>query len=134
MSQPKTVQTLVREMCVAYEHDVHDTPRMPPKEVQDLRRTLVVEEFSELMLAMKGGNLVEILAEASDLVIVLHGLAAAFGVDLDAVTRETLRSNMTKVMPDGTTLKEPNGKVIKPPTFEEADYSGILGTVEQWTP
>ena len=126
-----TIQEAVRVMCRAYGHDVHDTPRLPSPDVQALRQKLVTEEYSELMLAIKSGNLVDILAEASDMIVVLHGLAAAYGGDLDAFTRETLRANMDKVLPDGALIKDSDGKVLKPEGWRPADYSHILG---DWTP
>lgn len=83
-------------------------------------------EYSNAVLDREG--IAAIAKELGDIVYVAYGAALEHGFDLDAVVAEVHRSNMTKVLPDGSVLKAPGtGKVLKPPTYEEADVARVLG-------
>lgn len=129
---PASIETLVRQMCRAYGHEVHDTPHKPEASVRNLRQKLATEEFSEYQLAEKSDDLYEILGELADQVIIAYGTSAAYGVLLDEIIREKLRANMDKVMPDGTVLKNADGKVVPPPGYRRADYTQILSDIGEW--
>lgn len=127
-----TIQELVREMCQAFGQDVHDELHKPSNAVRGLRLRLLSEEFREYMEAEKSTNPVDIADALGDMLVVIYGTAAAYGIDLDAVVREIHASNMTKVQPDGTVLRDENGKVQKPDSYRPPNLKPILGDLGEW--
>ena len=127
-----TIQNLVREMCQAFGQDVHDELHKPDNAVRGLRLRLDSEEFRELMEAEKAADIIEIADALGDLIVVLYGHAAAYGIDLDAVVREIHASNMTKVQPDGSVSRDEHGKVQKPDTYRPPNLAPILGDLSAW--
>lgn len=91
-----------------------------------LRVKLISEELRELRDALDAEDIVEVADALGDLDYVVNGAAIAFGIALPAVTREVHRSNMTKLLPDGTVLLREDGKVLKGPDFEEPDIKQVL--------
>lgn len=61
-----------------------------------LRAHLILEECGELLRAMQHGNLVETLDGMADLIYVVCGTAAQFGLPLSEAFRRVHESNMTK--------------------------------------
>ena len=93
-------------------------------ESKALRIRLHDEEMGELQAAMERDDLIEIADGIADVIVVVAGTAAAYGIDLDAVFAEVHRSNMSKVA-DG--LKDEGGKIIKGPNYSPPDIAGVLG-------
>ena len=83
----------------------------------DLYFKLCSEEFNELVHAYVDGDIVEVADAIGDLIWVLQGLAYSVGIPLQPVWDEIARSNMSKVMPDGTVHKRADGKIQKPATY-----------------
>lgn len=127
-----TIQTLVREMCTAFGQDVHSELHKPDNAVRGLRLRLLSEEFREYMEAEKSTNPVDIADALGDMLVVIYGTAAAYGIDLDAVVREIHASNMTKVQPDGTVLRDEGGKILKPDGYRPPQLAPILGDLGAW--
>ena len=127
-----TIQNLVREMCQAFGQDVHDELHKPDNAVRGLRLRLLSEEFREYMEAEKSTNPVDIADALGDMLVVIYGTAAAYGIDLDAVVREIHASNMTKVQPDGTVLRDEGGKILKPDGYRPPNLAPILGDLGAW--
>ena len=130
-----TIQNLVREMCQAFGQDVHAELHKPDNAVRGLRLRLLSEEFREYMEAEKSTNPVDIADALGDMLVVIYGTAAAYGIDLDAVVREIHASNMTKVQPDGTVLRDEFGKVCKPDGYMPPRLAEIIGFEEgaEWS-
>lgn len=84
------------------------------------------------MLAEKTTNPVDISDALGDMLVVIYGTAAAYGIDLDAIVREIHRSNMTKVQPDGSVLRDEYGKVLKPEGYVPPNLAPILGDTSAW--
>lgn len=76
------------------------------------RARLIVEEFRELLEAMREGDEVETADAITDLCYVVVGTAVSFGLPLDALFAEVHRSNMTK---DPGALKPVKGASFSPP-------------------
>ena len=95
--------------------EVKSSPEFPSEDVQKLRLDLIEEEFDELKGAIEERNVVEVADALTDLLYVIYGAGAAFGIDLDACFKEVHSSNMSKLMPDGTILRREDGKVLKGP-------------------
>jgi Uncharacterized protein conserved in bacteria len=134
----------------------HDVYGMPNKVAEDstpsvdidrihLRMRLISEEFQELVEAVYGQragqqvsaaledlpdedarDTVEAADALADMVYVIYGMALECGIDLDAVLAEVQRSNLSKLMPDGSVKRRDDGKILKGPNFSEPDISSIL--------
>ena len=103
-----------------------------PAAIVRLRSSLIREEHKEVQeeldLVLAGaGDPGRLLKELADLQITIQGTADAFGLDLDAGVREVHRSNMSKVGPDGRTVRRADGKILKPAGYVPPDMSVALG-------
>lgn len=98
-------------------------PTIPDPETVDLRRTLLREEYTELLQAIEAADLPAIAGEAIDLLYVTYGLCVAYGVDADAVFAEVHRANMAKA----TGPRRADGKQLKPADWTPPDVAGVLG-------
>lgn len=56
----------------------------------------------------------------------MFGFALQLDIPLNAVFAEVHRSNMSKILPDGSILRRADGKVLKPPTYCSPDIETIL--------
>ena len=106
-----------------------DSPAMPDVQTLELRRTLIWEEFNEVMAefdkARAAGQVLELsnlLHELADLLYVTYGTFVACGVDADAVFAEVHRANMQK----SSGKRREDGKILKPDGFKSADVRGVL--------
>ena len=79
------------------------------------------------MDAEKSTNPVDIADALGDMLVVIYGTAAAYGINLDAVVREIHASNMTKVQPDGSVLRREDGKIMKPEGYRPPNLAEIIG-------
>ena len=87
-----------------------------------LRLRLIKEELDELQEAFLARDVVQIADALGDLRYVVDGAACACGIDLEPVSREIQRSNMTKAGGH----KDAGGKWIKPATYEPPQLAGVL--------
>lgn len=76
---------------------------------------LIEEEFNELKSA---GSALEELDALIDILVVTVGALHSGGFDVEGAWREVMRSNFSKIGPDGKVRKREDGKVLKP-----IDYS-----------
>lgn len=65
--------------------------------LNNLRIALIEEEFTELKDALKTRNYVEVADALSDILYVVYGAGAVYGIDLDKTFKLVHESNMTKV-------------------------------------
>ena len=93
----------------------------------ELHGRLLTEELAETITAMRERDAVEILDGLTDLVYVAYGCALECGFDLDAAFAEVHRSNLSKLLPDGTVLRRDDGKVLKGPNFTPPDLRALAG-------
>ncbi|WP_318656531.1 pyrophosphohydrolase domain-containing protein [Scrofimicrobium canadense] len=147
-------QSLVSEFHRVYEMPNLVASRSAPSLDTDhlsMRMSLITEEFAELYGAVYGPDaeaaildaaqavpddnnrdVVETADALADLVYVIYGMALECGIDLDAVLAEVQRSNLSKLMPDGSVKRREDGKVLKGPNFSPPDVAGVLtGLVTQ---
>lgn len=136
--------------------EFHNTYAMPDRirdhqpttldyERLDMRMSLIAEEAAELFQAVYGGEAetqvrdllahlpdlgerdpIETADALGDLVYVIYGMALESGIDLDAVLAEIHRSNLSKLMPDGSVKRREDGKVLKGPNFSPPDIARVL--------
>lgn len=71
-------------------------------------------------------NLIEIADALGDINYVVNGAAHAFNFDLDAVTAEIHRSNMSKLGPNGEVIRNDAGKILKGPNYFEPRLDLVL--------
>jgi predicted HAD superfamily Cof-like phosphohydrolase len=116
----------VVEFMNTYGQEVRLKPSLPNADVQGLRIRLIEEEFNELKDGIAKGNIVEVADALSDILYVVYGTGAAFGIDLDACFAEVHRSNMSKLGEDGKPIRRPDGKILKGPNYTPPDLKKIL--------
>lgn len=125
------IQNLVEEFHRKFDLTVNNRPSWPSDDDAQLRSKLIEEEFEELKAALSEKNIVEVADALGDLVYVIYGAAATFGIDLDLIVDEIHRSNMSKVWPDGSVQKNEYGKVVKPSSYSPAELPPILDRMTQ---
>lgn len=102
-------------------------PQEPNNKIKLLRTRLIDEEVNtELLPALKSGNLVQIADGIADSIVVLIGTAIAYGIPLKEVWKAVHKSNMAKAQPDGTVLRREDGKILKPDDWKAPDIGKIL--------
>lgn len=146
-----SMQIAVEKFMTACDQEVKKYPGLPEENVRELRIRLMREELlgsqevnesdnpygllldksNELVRSMVMGNLVGIADGLADVLYVVFGTAAAYGIDVQEVFDEVQRSNMTKAVWDAdqqrfTVIKDAGGKIIKPETFSEAKLGPIV--------
>lgn len=146
-----SMQEDIEKFMKACDQEVRKYPSLPSDEVRDLRIKLMREELlgstkgyygsadhglipnksDELIQSMLDGDIVGIADGIADVLYVVIGTAAAYGIDIQLVFNEVQRSNMTKAVWDEgtqswTTIKNEHGKVLKPDTFSPADLEPIV--------
>ena len=91
----------VLEFNKAFGITTHNTPQKDifdtdPKLVK-YRLSLITEEVSELIQAIEEKNFVEVIDALMDIIYVVEGAAASFGVDSDKAFDIVHKSNMSKL-------------------------------------
>lgn len=116
------VQKGVQEFHEKYGCMVNYEPTMPDAETRFLRSRLIMEEAAEFMAAANVGDMEGMCDALADLLYVTYGTAVVMGVDMEPISAEVQRSNMTK---DGGG-QDSGGKVMKGPDFEEPNIKQEL--------
>jgi NTP pyrophosphatase (non-canonical NTP hydrolase) len=93
---------------------------------RDMGKTLVTEEYNELIDALQRNHYPDIADGAADLIWVVCGLMARYGINLDLMWEEVRRANWAKL---GGPVRE-DGKLLKPegwqpPNTHNACVTGI---------
>lgn len=122
----KTNFERVKQFMDTFGQEVKSSPEFPDEKTQDLRVELIKEELRELQEAIECGNIVEVADALTDILYVVYGTGAAFGIDLDACFEEVHESNMSKLMPDGTVKYREDGKIMKGPNYFAPDLKKVL--------
>lgn len=106
---------------------VNPIPYLPKLDRRILRRRLNREEMDELNRADFGDDLVEMADAIVDLIWVLCGQAAEYGIPLNECWQEVKRSNFAKLDPEtGEPLLRADGKILKPPGWIPPDLQTII--------
>ena len=106
-------------------------PTVPAEDRQELRKNLINEEHKELIGAIEEGDLVEIADACADLIYVICGTAAEYGIPLNRVWDEVQRSNMAKLGKDGKPILREDGKVLKPEDWTPPNIAAMLWPISQ---
>lgn len=117
-----------------------DKPSLVKNDTLELRIKLITEEYKEVLEELgymllhdpvpanypKAVDLPKLAKELADLLYVVYGTAAVYGIPIDDVYREVHRSNMSKLGPSGEVIRREDGKVLKGPNYKEADIKRII--------
>ena len=115
-------QTMVTEFHRTFDIVANSAPTIPDAKTTQLRVRLIEEEFAELREALAKAELPAIAKELADLLYVVYGTAASYGIDMEPVFREVHRSNMSKVGGH----KRADGKWVKPAHYSRASIEPIV--------
>lgn len=99
-----------------------ERPETPPMDVEALRDKLIDEEAYELKEAIGQRDLPDIAKEGIDLIVVVLGMFAAYGIDPRPVWDLVHDSNMAKE--GGGTRSD--GKIMKPTGWKKPDIQGEI--------
>jgi predicted HAD superfamily Cof-like phosphohydrolase len=116
------VQRGVYEFHKKYNCIALDKPEMPDAQLLLLRGRLIVEEASEFLKAASNRDMDEIADSLADLLYVVYGTAVVMGIDMEPISDEVQRSNMTK---DGGG-HDSGGKVMKGPQYSPPNIVSCL--------
>jgi predicted HAD superfamily Cof-like phosphohydrolase len=117
------LQQQVEQFHREFGQAIAGAPSKPSPETGTLRLRLIYEEADELASALTNGSVVDIADAIGDLLYVVYGTAVSCGIDMEPITDEIHRSNMSKV--GGHTRHD--GKWIKPASYSPANLQPILG-------
>lgn len=106
---------------------IGEYPHIPGDAELALRERLIDEEYLETKEAFANRDLEKIADGITDLIYVLLGTGATFGIDMDHIFRIVHESNMSK---DGGS--DAGGKIIKGPGFIPPDIKGALEEQGAW--
>ena len=94
---------------------------------QQLRISLIKEEFKEYRKAVRAGDVVGAADGIADLLYVTYGAAVEHGFPADALFKEVQRSNMSKLGADGKPIyRDSDKKVLKGPNFSLPNFDDVL--------
>ena len=104
------------------------------KEYRDRAMDLLTEEVEEMQEAIDTMNQVEMLDAAADIIFVLAGIIekAGLGEYMDEAMDEVLRSNDSKIPPNGEMVRDENGKIGKPEGYREPNIPEAMRRVDRW--
>lgn len=125
----KTNFEKVQEFHKAFNLSNHTIPAVPEQNKVKLRIKLIREEFFELMAELEDKeeiDLPKVAKEAADLLYVVYGLGADFGIDLDASYAAVHESNMSKLDDNGKPIYNEFGKVMKSDRYKEPNMVSVL--------
>lgn len=148
------MQIKVETFMEACEQEVKKYPELTTEEVRNLRIRLMTSELlgyngnglpihhvliygliedksNELVASLLAGDLVGIADGIGDLLYVVFGTAAAYGINIQEVFDEIHRSNMSKTVWNEdiqtyTVIKDEGGKVLKPEGYSPANIATII--------
>ncbi len=124
----KTNADKIKDFHVTMGAAAPDRPTMPSKELLDLRKTLIREEYNEVneqidrLMQDETSDMTALIHELTDLLYVTYGAIWACGVNPDPVFAEVHDANMRKL--DGP--RRADGKVLKPEGWQPADVAGVI--------
>jgi predicted HAD superfamily Cof-like phosphohydrolase len=84
------------------------------------------KDHVEAVLETENRDLPQVADACVDLCYVIVGFCLEMGIDFHAVLEEVQASNMTKMGDDGQPLKRADGKILKGPSYVEANVERAL--------
>ena len=115
----------VKEFQTAVGQNVSEVPEFPDENERVLRRKLLKEEVEEYFDGEDKDDLENVAKELADIIYIVCGTAASYGIPLDRVFNEVHRSNMEKLV-DGKVVRRDDGKILKPEGWTAPDIKSVL--------
>jgi predicted HAD superfamily Cof-like phosphohydrolase len=116
-------QQMVHQFHERFGLRTNTRPSLPGPSVHRLRTLLIEEELAEFRNAGEAEDLVGVADALGDLLYVVYGAAAEYGIDLAPVFAEIHRANMTK---DPRAGCRADGKVSKGAGYQAPDIRGVV--------
>ena len=117
----------VKEFMTMMGQEIKHEPELPRSlGTLELRLALIDEEFGELREAIINDDIIEAADGLADILYVVYGAAAAFGIDIDDVFDEVHDSNMSKLGEDNKPIYNDQGKVMKGPHYFRPNIARVL--------
>jgi predicted HAD superfamily Cof-like phosphohydrolase len=88
-----------------------------------LRLRLIREEAAEVEDELFSNDKKKLAKELADLLYVVYGTAATYGIHIDEVFNRVHESNMSKLGEDGKPVYRNDGKVLKGPNYKEPEIT-----------
>ena len=115
----------VKEFQTAVGQHVGTKTEFPDAAERDLRIKLLKEEYEEYIQGECKSDLENIAKELADIIYIVCGTAASYGIPLDRVFDEVHKSNMAKLV-DGKPVRRADGKILKPDGWKPPDIKSVL--------
>jgi predicted HAD superfamily Cof-like phosphohydrolase len=115
----------VKKFQTAVGQNVSEVPQFPDENERVLRRKLLREEVDEYFDGEDKDDLENVAKELADIIYIVCGTAASYGIPLDRVFNEVHRSNMEKLV-DGKVVRRDDGKILKPEGWAAPDIKSVL--------
>ena len=115
----------VKKFQTAVGQNVSEVPEFPDENERVLRRKLLSEEVEEYFEGEEKDDLENVAKELADIIYIVCGTAASYGIPLDRVFNEVHRSNMEKLV-DGKVVRRDDGKILKPEGWTAPDIKSVL--------
>ena len=115
----------VKEFQTAVGQHVGKKTEFPDDAERDLRIKLLKEEYEEYIQGECKNDIENIAKELADIIYIVCGTAASYGIPLDRVFDEVHKSNMAKLV-DGKPVRRDDGKILKPDGWKPPDIKSIL--------
>lgn len=94
-------------------------------ELAELRMRLVYEELEEVEIELFEPNKKKLAKEIADVLYVVYGMAATYGIPIDEVFNRVHESNMSKLGENGRPIYRNDGKILKGPNYTEPSLEGL---------
>ena len=115
----------VKNFQTAVGQHIGKKPELPSGEERDLRIRLLKEEYEEYIQGECKNDIENIAKELADIIYIVCGTAASYGIPLDKVFDAVHASNMAKLV-DGKPIRREDGKILKPDGWKAPDIKSIL--------
>lgn len=116
----------VKKFQTAVGQHIGEAVEFPDGPERALRMRLLQEEVKEYEEGEYKNDIENIAKELADIIYIVCGTAASYGIPLDKVFDEVHRSNMAKLGPDGRPKRREDGKILKPDGWVPPDIKSIL--------
>lgn len=115
----------VKEFQTAVGQNIGTKAEFPDPAERELRIKLLKEEYEEYIQGECKNDIENIAKELADIIYIVCGTAASYGIPLDRVFDEVHKSNMEKLV-DGKPVRRADGKILKPDGWKPPNIKNIL--------
>lgn len=118
----RLIEEEYRELCEAMDIKVH----FQYSYMDEDERWRSAEDLEDAIVNTDNRNLPEVADACEDLKYVITGFEFEMGIDPHAVLAEVQASNLTKMGADGKPIRREDGKILKGPSYVQADPEAAL--------